>query len=72
MSNDHPFGADTLTIPFTMTGAAPSSPRGPGMSRMRPGGELYRHGVVNTAASAPPKDFKGSAFDGVQGQSPGL
>lgn len=46
---DRPFGADTLIIPFTWHGAAPTRPRVARMSRMRPAGELFRYGVVKTA-----------------------
>ncbi len=48
MSDRYPFGADTLIIPFTMVGGSMSPRRSFGMSRMRPAGELFRYGVVNS------------------------
>ncbi len=48
MSDELPFGADTLVIPFTRTGGTAPRPES-GMSRMRPSGELSRRGVVATA-----------------------
>ena len=48
MSDRYPFGADTLIIPFTMAGGSMSPRRSFGMSRMRPAGELFRYGVVNS------------------------
>ena len=48
---EYPFGADTLIIPFTMTGASPNRGRTSGMTRMRRPGELFRYGVVNTASA---------------------
>ena len=48
MSDSYPFGANTLIIPFTRTGGSTSPGAFRGMSRMRPTGELYRYGVVNS------------------------
>ena len=50
MTKNLPFGADTIVIPFTWKDRPPQTPRRVvGMSRMRPPGELFRNGVVNTA-----------------------
>lgn len=48
MVDRYPFGADTLIIPFTFVGGSMSRRRSSGMSRMRPAGELFRYGVVNS------------------------
>lgn len=49
-----PFGANTLIIPFTWKGRGPQAPRVARMSRMRPAGELFRNGVVNTVDAQQP------------------
>ena len=48
MSEKMPFGANTLVIPFTGAPRRPAPRSRTGMSRMRPAGELFRHGVVQT------------------------
>ncbi len=51
MSDRYLYGADTLIIPFKIVGGSMSPRRSFGMSRMRPAGELFRYGVVNSQTS---------------------
>lgn len=51
MLDRYPYGADTLTIPFKIVGGSMSPRRSFGMSPMRPAGELFRYGVVNSQTS---------------------
>jgi hypothetical protein len=41
-----PFGAETLVIPFSGKLGGDEPRHSGGMSRLRPAGELYRHGVA--------------------------
>jgi hypothetical protein len=53
MTDRYPFGADTLIIPFTFVGGSMNRRRSSGMSRMRPAGELFRYGAVNSWVGRP-------------------